>query len=65
MKKPAEMSTWTTAVALSRISNSLPLFPGGEEASKFTPAEMLEILDKLSLPPQGEEKAVAVESHSA
>ena len=27
--------------------------------------EMLEILDKLSLAPQGEEKAVAIESHSA
>src|SRR5688572_14973115 len=35
--------------ALSRINNYLPLFPGGSEQSKFSPAEFLEILE-CSLP---------------
>ena len=49
MKKPAEMTNCTTASALNRINNCLPLFSGGTEAIKFIPAELLEILE-CSLP---------------
>src|SRR5687767_3284587 len=49
LKKPRELTTCQTAAALSRINNCLPLFPGGDEDSKFTPSELLEILE-CSLP---------------
>lgn len=49
MRKPTDLSTRLTASALSRLNNCLPLFPGGAEASKFTAAELLEILE-CSLP---------------
>ena len=49
MKKFVEMSARNMVAALSRINNCLPLFPGGVKASKFTPAELLEILE-CSLP---------------
>jgi hypothetical protein len=49
MKKPFDLTTRLTAAALSRINNCLPLFPGGDENSKFSPAELLEILE-CSLP---------------
>ena len=49
MKKPADLSTRATAAALARINNCLPLFPGGSDTSKFSAAEMLEILE-CSLP---------------
>jgi len=43
------------------------LYVGGKtnRAQVAFEREMLEILDKLSLAPQGEEKAIAVESRSA
>src|SRR5687767_2760744 len=49
MRKPAKLSTRMTAAALSKINNYLILFPGGSEQSKFSPAELLEILE-CSLP---------------
>jgi len=49
LKKPAELSVWTMAAALSRINSCLPFFPGATEASKFTPEEMVEVLE-CSLP---------------
>lgn len=49
MRKPDGLSTRLTASALSRLNNCLPLFPGGSDASKFSSAELLEILE-CSLP---------------
>ena len=49
LKKPAELSTYLTSAALSRMNNCLPFFPGGDEDSKFTQVELLEILE-CSLP---------------
>lgn len=49
MKKPNNLTTCQTAIALSRLNNCLPLFPGGSEYSKFSQDELLEILE-CSLP---------------
>ena len=49
LKKPAGLSTCQTSAALSRLNNCLPFFPGGDESSKFTQLELLEILES-SLP---------------
>ena len=49
LKKPAELSTCLTATVLSSMNNCLPFFPGGDESSKFTQVELLEILE-CSLP---------------
>ena len=49
LKKPAELSICLTSAALSRMNNCLPFFPGGDENSKFTQEELLEILE-CSLP---------------
>ena len=49
LKKPTELSIRLTSAALSRMNNCLPFFPGGDEDSKFTQAELLEILE-FSLP---------------
>src|SRR5688500_2329999 len=49
LRKPKDLTTRQTAAALSRTNNCLPLFPGGDEDSKFTPSELLEILE-CSLP---------------
>ena len=49
MKKPGNLSTQLTASSLNRINNCLPFFPGADETSKFTAAELLEILE-CSLP---------------
>ena len=49
LKKPADMSVQTMVAALSRINSCLPFFPGATEASKFTPEEMVEVLE-CSLP---------------
>ena len=49
LKKPSNLTTCQTAVALSRLNSCLPLFPGGSEASKFSQEELLEILE-CSLP---------------
>ena len=49
LKKPHGLSTRMTSAALSRLNNCLPLFLGGTDISKFTSAELLEILES-SLP---------------
>ena len=50
MFKPAELTTRQTAAAINRLNNSLPLFPGGSDASKFTDVEIVGLLE-WSLPP--------------
>ena len=50
LKKPTDLSIRLTSSALSRMNNCLPFFPGGDEDSKFTQEELLEILEcSLSL----------------
>jgi Tfp pilus assembly protein PilE len=43
-------TTRKTAAAITRINNALPLFPGGTDASKFSNAEVIGLLE-WSLPP--------------
>ena len=50
MFKPVELTTRQTAAAINRLNNSLPLFPGGSELSKFTETQIVELLE-WSLPP--------------
>ena len=50
MFKPAELTTRQTSAAINRLNNSLPLFPGGSEVSKFTETEIIGLLE-WSLPP--------------
>ena len=50
MYKPAELTTRQTAAAIARLNNSLPLFPGGNEGSKFSEQEIVGLLE-WSLPP--------------
>ena len=47
--KPFSLSTRKTASAITRLNNALPMFPGGSEESKFTPKNVVEILE-WSLP---------------
>jgi hypothetical protein len=49
LKKPTDLSIRLTSSALSRMNNCLPFFPGGDEDSKFSQEELLEILE-CSLP---------------
>jgi hypothetical protein len=49
MRKPKDLSIWMTVAAVGRLNNSLPVFPNGKELDKFTPGEILEILE-LSIP---------------
>ena len=49
MKKPYDLSTRKTAAAITRINNSLPMFPGATETAKFDNNELVELLE-LSLP---------------
>src|SRR6056300_750098 len=49
VKKPYSMITRKCTAALSQLNNALPKFPGGSEDSKFSEAEILEILE-YSLP---------------
>ena len=49
MRKPAELSTRGTAAAITKINNSLPLFPLGTAASKFSEVEVVGLLE-WSLP---------------
>jgi hypothetical protein len=49
MKKPIELSTRKTAAAITRINNSLPLFPMGTPDSKFSDPEIVGLLE-WSLP---------------
>jgi hypothetical protein len=55
MRKPYEMTTRKPAVAITRINNALPLFPGGTDASKFSNAEVIGLLE-WSLPPSWRSK---------
>ena len=51
MFKPVELTTrQTSAVAINRLNNALPLFPGGSELSKFSESQVVELLE-WSLPP--------------
>ena len=45
MKKPKELTIRKTVTAIGRLNNSLPLFPDGSELDKYTPKEILEILE--------------------
>ena len=45
MKKPKELSFRKTAAAVGRLNNSLPLFPGGTDADKFSDEELVELLE--------------------
>jgi hypothetical protein len=45
MKKPRELSFRKTAAAVGRLNNSLPLFPGGTDADKFSDEEIVELLE--------------------
>jgi hypothetical protein len=49
MKKPFDLSTRNMAAAINRINNALPLFPGATEASKFSPEDLVSLLE-WSLP---------------
>ena len=51
MFKPIELTTRQTAATINRLNNSLPMFPGGTENSKFTATEVVGLLE-WSLPPQ-------------
>ena len=51
MYKPAELTTRQTSAAINRLNNSLPLFPGGSDNSKFTEVQIVELLE-WSLPPR-------------
>ena len=45
MRKPFSMSVRETAVQISRLNNSLPLFPNGSTAAKFNTAELLTMME--------------------
>ena len=49
LKKPSSMKYRLLQAKVLKMNNSLPLFPGGNEDSKFSPREILEILE-FSLP---------------
>jgi hypothetical protein len=55
MRKPHQLTTRKTAAAIRRINNALPLFPGGTDASKFSNAEVIGLLE-WSLPPSWRSK---------
>jgi hypothetical protein len=45
MRKPYNLSTCKTAAAITKINNSLPLFPLGNQESKFTDQELVGLLE--------------------
>ena len=45
LKIPYDLSTKKTAAALSRINNYLPSFPLGNQASKYTESELVNLLE--------------------
>lgn len=47
--KPSNLSTRSTSAAISRLNNSLPFFPSGTEADKFSENELIGLLE-WSLP---------------
>jgi Tfp pilus assembly protein PilE len=55
MRKPYELTTRKTAAAITWINNALPLLPGGTDASKFSNAEVIGLLE-WSLPPSWRSK---------
>jgi hypothetical protein len=50
MFKPMDLTTRQTAAAINRLNNALPMFPNGTVASKFSPTELIGLLE-WSLPP--------------
>jgi hypothetical protein len=50
-----DTSTRKTAAAITKINNSLPLFPDGTNGSKFTDQELVGLLE-WSLPPHWRKK---------
>jgi hypothetical protein len=55
MRKPYGLTTRKTVAAITRINNALPLFPGGTDASKFSNAGVIGLLE-WSLPPSWRSK---------
>jgi hypothetical protein len=55
MKKPFDMSMKNTNAALSRINNCLPLFPLGNDQSKFDENKLVSLLE-MSLPQSWRDK---------
>jgi hypothetical protein len=55
MRKPYELTARKTAAAITRINNTLPLFPGGTDAYKFSNDEVIGLLEG-SLPPSWRSK---------
>jgi hypothetical protein len=55
MRKPYDLTTRKTVAAITRMNNATPLFPGGTEASKFSNAELIGLLE-WSLPPSWRSK---------
>ena len=45
MIKPQSMTTRQTVVAIVKINNALPIFPGAQELDKFSEAELLQIVE--------------------
>ena len=45
MRKSKELSLSKTVAAVGRLNNSLPLFPNGTDSDKFTPEDIMEILE--------------------
>jgi hypothetical protein len=45
MQKPKEISIQKTVTAVGRLNDSLLLFSEGREPEKFTPGEIIEILE--------------------
>ena len=45
MKNPKDLSVRRFSAALSRLNNALPLFPGGNERSKFSEKEIIQIME--------------------
>jgi hypothetical protein len=53
MRKPYDLSTCKTAAAITKINNSLPLFPLGNQKSKFTDQELVGLLEWSLFPVVG------------
>jgi hypothetical protein len=45
MRKPYKPPIRKTVAAVGRLNNSLPLFPSVKQLDKFTPGEILDILE--------------------
>ncbi len=50
MKKPYDLSIRKTVASITKINNSLPLFPGATEDSKFSEKDLIMLIE-WSLPP--------------